>query len=175
VKTEGQIKQKVKQVIFRHRKEYVRHGLSRRPENCSYNERVHLPVHMANRATMGVCGHCFDGDTPRNLVCDSTMGGDRQAEGCSFFQERTSADDLKDEFNRKLGLNGPAVEIGYIAKEYPDVAALMWVMGPGKDANREEPAKELERQSNILAFFGDEEEPEEIPERPLVEEDHGEP
>jgi len=168
LKSEGQIKQKVKQVIFRHRKEYVRQGLSRHPENCQYNEKIHLPVHMANRATLGVCGHCFDGESPRNLVCDSTMGGDRQAADCTFFQDRNSAEELKDEFNRKLGIDGGAPrEIGYIAQEYPDVAALLWVLGPSKDTNKEEP--EPESESNILAFFGDVEEPDEVPERPLVE------
>jgi len=172
VKTEGQIKQKIKQVVFRHRKAYVQRGMARRPENCAHNERVTLPVHMANRASLGVCGYCPDGSSPNNVVCDSTMGGDRQAAECPYFGQRKSADALKDEFNRKLGLDGgtPA-EIGYIAKEYPDVAALLWVMGPGKGANREAPPPEPETQSNILAFFGDEDEPDHIPERPLVEEE----
>ena len=45
MKSAGQIKQKAKQTIFRHRKKYVEAGLSRRPQNCAYNERVTLPVH----------------------------------------------------------------------------------------------------------------------------------
>lgn len=168
MKTEGQVKQKVKQVIFRHRKAFVQRGLARHPENCTYNEKVRLPVHMANRATLRVCGYCPDGSTPNNVVCDASMGGERQAAECPYFEARRSADALKDEFNRRLGLDGSAVEIGYIAKEYPDVAALMWVMGPGKNANRDEPAPEP--QGNILAFFGDAEEPADLPDRPLVEE-----
>lgn len=169
MKSEGQIKQKVKQVIFRHRKAYMKRGLSKRPENCIHNHRVTLPVHMANRASLGVCGYCGE-DGPNNVVCDSTMGGDKQAAECPYFQERSSAEDLKEEFNRKLGLDGEKpVEIGYIAKEYPDVAALLWVMGPGKTVNREVPPPESK--SNILAFFGDEDEPDHVPERPLVEEE----
>ena len=171
MKTEGQIRQKVKQVVFRHRKEYVRQGLARRPANCAYNETVRLPVHMSNRATLSVCGHCPDGLGRNNVVCDATMGGDAQAADCPYFHERRSAEALKEEFNAKLGLNGSAVEIGYIAKEYPDVAALMWVMGPGRPVNTEPPPPEPEIQGNILAFFGDEEEPEDLPERPLVEEE----
>ena len=174
MKSEGQIRQKVKQVIFRHRKEYVVRGLARRPGNWEYNEKVRLPVHMANRASIGVCGYCPDGEMPNNVVCDSTMGGDRQASECQFFQERHTAEDLKEEFNVKLGIEGgPPREIGYIAQEYPDVAALLWVMGPGKASSREAPATEPESQENILAFFGDGEEPEDLPDRPLVEDDHG--
>jgi len=165
MKTEGQIKQKAKQVIFRHRKEYVRQGLARRPPNCLYNEEVTLPVHMANRATIHVCGY-YPGADRNNVVCDSTMGGDRQAAECPYFRVRRSPEALKDEFHDRIGRG-----IGYLAKAYPDVAALMWVMGPGKETSREEAESEPEpeNQGNILAFFG-EEEPEDLPERPLVEE-----
>ena len=172
MKTEGQVKQKVKQVIFRHRKEYVRHGLAKRPQNCAHNRRISLPVHMANRASIGICG---DDSIPLTCVCDSTMGGDRQAEECAYFTKRLAAEALKEEFNQKLGLDGSFVEIGYIAKEYPDVAALMWAMGPVKNVNRDEPTPP-ETQGNILAFFGNVEESEEsedVPERPLVDEKGG--
>lgn len=169
MKSEGQIKQKAKQTIFRHRKKYVEAGLSPRPQNCTYNTKVRLPVHMANRATLHVCGYAPDGSTPNNVVCDSTMGGDKQAAECPYFECRLEADALKQDFNQKLGIEGGAPkEIGYIAKEYPDVAALLWVMGPGKNSNSEEPAEE--EQANILAFFGNAEEPDDLPERPLVEE-----
>lgn len=174
MKSEGQIKQKIKQVVFRHRKAYIRHGLARHPENCRYNQKVRLPVHMANRATLRVCGYCPQGKSPNNVVCDSTMGGERQAAECPYFEAGRSADDLKDEFNQKMGLNGEApVEIGYIAQEYPDVAALLWVLGPRKPANVKEPEEE-KNEANILAFFGDGEDLEEVPERPLVE-GHREP
>jgi hypothetical protein len=178
VKSEGQIKQKVKQVIFRHRKEHIQQGLSRRPENCGYNEKVRLPVHMANRATLHICGYCPTGDTPNNVVCDSTMGGDQQAAECPYFENRLEAEALKDEFNRKLGIDGGIPrEIGYIAKEFPDVAALLWVMGPAKGGNTAAPEPVPEPQGNILAFFGDgdDDEPEDLPERPLVEDDDDDP
>jgi hypothetical protein len=164
VKTEGQIKQKAKQVVFRHRKEYIRQGLAKRPENCLYNEEVRLPVHMANRATIHVCGYRSEG-CRNDVVCDSTMGGDRQAQECPYFQIRRGAEALKDEFNGRISRG-----IGYLAKAYPDVAALMWVMGPGKEESARGPEVDPESRGNILAFFGDQEEPEDLPERPLVEE-----
>jgi len=168
MKSEGQIRQKVKQVIFRHRKEHVRQGLVKRPTNCRYNEEVRLPANMANRATIRVCGY-HPAEYRNNVVCDSSMGGDPQATECPYFQPLHSPEDLKEEFNAKLGLNGTTVEIGVIAKEYPDIAALMWVMGPAKNVNTEEP--DSSEENTILAFFGNGEEPEELPERPLVDDD----
>ena len=166
MKTEGQIRQKAKQVIFRHRKEVVRMGLARSPVNCKHNGSVRLPAHMANRAVLHVCQYASDGE-PNDIVCDSSMDGARQAAECPYFVCRRDADELKARFNADLGRG-----IGYLAKAFPDVAALMWVMGPGKDANRHEPEPEIEVQGNILAFFGeDEDEPEDLPERPLVEEE----
>lgn len=170
MKTEGKVKQKVKQVVFRHRKNFVVQGLARRPGNCRHNRTVHLPVHMANRATLGVCGYCHEEGESLDVVCDSTMGGDTQAADCPYFSPAKTAKELKEEFNAKLGLDGTAVRIGYIAKEYPDVAALMWVLGGNQNANTEAPPREDE--NNILALFGDgetEEEPESVPEQPLVE------
>ena len=165
MKSEGQIKQKLKQVIYRHRKNYVEQRMSRRPDNCAHQRRVSLPQHTGNRATIGVC-YCEE--FAEQSVCDSTMGGDLQAEECEHFKACNRADRLKDEFKRKLGLDGSVVNIGVIAKEYPDVAALMWALGPSKPVNKEDP--EEPGDSGILAFFGGPiEEPEELPERPLVE------
>lgn len=171
MKSEGQIKQKLKQVIYRHRKNHVERGMARRPGNCAYNHAVRLPVHTGNRAVIHVCGYCPDGSTPNAVVCDSSMAGDRQAQECPYFHNRTTAEGLKDEFKSKLGLDGSAVNIGVIARDYPDVAALMWALGPGKNANKKVPKDPDD--SGILAFFGEQlaVEPEEVPERPLVEDD----
>lgn len=167
MKSEGQIKQKLKQVIYRHRKNYVAQGLARVPENCCHNRVVRLPVHTGNRAVIRVCGlDLGEGDT-NDVVCDSTMAGEEQARKCEYFRECATAEQLKDEFKQKLGLDGTTVNIGVIAKEYPDVAALMWALGPGKPVDKKEPKPEG---PGILAFFGGPiEEPEEVPERPLVE------
>ena len=106
MKTEGQIKQQVKQVVYRRRKAFIRHGLARHPENCTYTERVKLPIHMSNRATLHICGYCSDGKTPNNIVCDTSMGGDRQAAECPYFEARRSAEELKAEFIYELTKNG---------------------------------------------------------------------
>lgn len=171
MKTEGQVRQKLKQVIFRHRKEFVHAGLARRPQNCAHNRTVRLPVHTGNRASLRVCNYRL-GDDEMNVVCDPTMAGDEQAQECPYFSCRQTASSLKEEFKAKLGLDGSSVQIGVIASEYPDVAALMWVMGPGKNVDVHDPD---EPQENILALFGSDalEEPERLPRRPLVEDGDG--
>ena len=168
MKSEGQVKQKLKQVIYRHRASHVEHGMARRPENCTYNRLVRLPVHTGNRATIRVCGYRPEGAPPLDVVCDPTMAGDEQAENCPYFVCCNTADSLKNAFKTKLGLDGTVVQIGVIAKEYPDVAALMWAVGPAKNVNKKAPADS--DGPGILAFFGDQgDEPDEVPERPLVE------
>ena len=165
MKSEGQVKQKLKQVIYRHRKSHVERGMARLPENCRSNRRVSLPQHTGNRTSLGVC-YCEEIADQR--VCDSTMAGDVQAQNCPYFEDLHTPEVLKDAFTRKLGLDGTVVNIGVIAKEYPDVAALMWALGPGKNANKKEP--EEPGDLGILAFFGEQlEEPDVVPERPLVE------
>jgi len=161
VKTEGQIRQKLKQVVFRHRKEHVKRGLAKRPENCEHNGAVRLPLHAANRTTLHVCRFVDDEGEWLNRVCDSGMGGVEQAQGCPHFSCRNTPESLKGDFGRRLGLDGTSVEIGYIAKLYPDVAALMWALGPSSGTSRD--ASEDPVDDGILAFFGaqDEDEPEE--------------
>jgi hypothetical protein len=171
MKREGQIRHKLKQVIFRHRKKFVEKGLSRRPENCAHNGVVRLPVHTGNRATIRVCQYRDeDTDEWNNRVCDSTMAGDEQARHCPYFECGNTPDVLKATFSKKLGLGGEEVKSGALAQEYPDIIALMWVL-ESEQKNKKKPD---EPKSNILAFFGSEEsEPEVVPEEPLLEDEDG--
>lgn len=124
MKSESQIRQKVKQATFRHRKRYVQEGLSCVPENCKHNKVVRLPQHTGNRASLRVCSL-----PDRNVVCDSTMAGVRQAQSCPVFTCKNTPEGLKKAFQEKLGLGDSSVEIGQIAKDYPDLVALLWVTG----------------------------------------------
>lgn len=168
MKTESEIKQKLKQVIFRHRKNYVQERLSRRPENCEHNRVVRLPVHTGNRASLRVCGYISDDGDTNDVVCDSTMAGEKQAQECPFFECGKDAKELKEEFKNRMGLGKEVVPIGVIAKEYPDVAALKWALDPGKT----DPEEPEEADTSILAIFG--EDPQNLPDRPLVEDEETE-
>lgn len=167
MRRESQIRHKLKQVIFRHRKKFVEHGLSRRPENCEHNRVVSLPIHTGNRATIRICDYADD-DTENDVVCDSTMGGEVQARACPYFGCCNSPETLKDEFSHKLGLGEGETQAGVLAKEYPDIIALMWVLGTGKQNGATPP----ESESNILAFFGsDDIETGSISDEPLLDEE----
>ncbi len=133
MKGEGQVRQKLKQVLYRHRKEFLREHLLRRPDNCKHNSVVHLPVQVSNRALVHVCSLVSQDGEWNNRVCDSLLGGDRQASQCPHYACRNTAEGLKAEFNERIGLGGSAVEIGRIAQDYPDAAALMWVLSPSPE------------------------------------------
>lgn len=149
MRREGQVRHKLKQVIFRHRKKFVEMGLSQVPENCKHNGVVRLPIHTGNRATIRVCRYVKDGDW-NNRVCDSTMGGEEQARGCPFFECSHTPESLKTEFSQKLGLGDSEVHAGILAKEYPDIIALMWVLGTPQPNDHPSNVSE----NSILAFLG---------------------
>jgi hypothetical protein len=179
MRTDGQIRHKLKQLIFRHRKKFVEKGLSQKPHNCKHNGVVRLPVHTGNRATIHVCtwgvGHVVepgkghDGENWNNRVCDSSMGGDEQAQECPYYEGCHSPESLKAEFTRKLGFGDNQTSSGQLAQEYPDLIALMWVLGTAKKKNGAD--NSMPEGDGILAFFGsDVEEPDEVPDEPLLEE-----
>lgn len=159
MKREGQIRQQLKQVIYRHRKRYVTEGLKQKPVNCKHNDVVRLPVHTANRATIRVC-RFQNGQGWNNRVCDSSMGGDEQAQECPYFDCKNTPKGLKEEFSSQLGLDGTPVVKGILARDYPDIAALLWVLGPGQSMRAQQ---EDEPRPDLLAFFNhdDKEEDEE--------------
>jgi len=172
MKRRGAIKHKLKQVIFRHRSKYVEEGLKRRPANCSYNAPIQVyDPSTTNKAVLRVC--LYDVSNRRrwnNATCDESLGGLEQCRKCPMFKARNEADDLKAEFATMLGIDGTEVDIGWIAKQYPDVAALMWVLGSEPQSDEPPPPVEDKRE-NILTFFGSTEMTEdEIPEEPLADE-----
>jgi hypothetical protein len=151
MKKSADVRHQLKQVIFRHRKRHVIEGMKRRPKNCKHNGVVQLPVHTSNRAEIHVC-RFQNGEGWNNRVCDSSMGGDLQARECKYFECENTAESLKDEIAEKMGLDGTPVKLGELARDYPDVAALLWVLGPNKHIRAQ---AEDEPNPNILAFFGD--------------------
>jgi hypothetical protein len=171
MKKQGSVRQKLKQVMFRHRSKYVEEGMKRRPANCAHNEivQVHDPS-SANRAGLRICLYGVsseDHDRWNNRTCDESLGGLEQCRQCPMFKNRSTSEDLKAEFATMLG----AGDIGWIAKQYPDVAALMWVLDSETQSTGSSP-KPKDKSENILAFFGGVELNEaEIPDEPLASDD----
>lgn len=142
MKTDAQVRQKIKQVLFRYRKKFVREGLAKAPENCSFNVSVRYPFHAGGR-TLRVCRYVDAKGEWNNVVCDRAFGGVRTAEGCPHFRCSNTSESLKEVFRERWQTE--PVEIGEIAKAFPDVAALMWAMAPCSE------------KTDVLTFFEGEE------------------
>jgi hypothetical protein len=164
VKRESQIRQKIKQVVFRHKKRFVQEGMKRRPANCKHNAVVRLPQHTGNRATIGVCRYYLEEVGWHNRVCDSSMAGDQQAEECPYFDCLHTPKMLKESFDKRLGLEGDRVEVAQIAEEFPDIAALLWVLGPSDEKNTPLVPEERSSNNSVIAVFGEDIEEESLDE-----------
>ena len=131
MQTRGKVKQKLKQAAFRHRKRFVAEGLNREPRNCKWNDALKTP----HGSEVRLCVYGQGSEDWNKVVCDPAFGGCEQAEVCEFFECRRTAEELKDEFENFAGMKGQ-VEMGRLSREYPDLAALLWVLSEG--ANDEE-------------------------------------
>ncbi len=104
MKNANQVKQKLKQVIFRHRKNYIKEGL-----------RIRGTLGDSSICSCDITSDCEHPDCVRKLVSELTN------------EEYVKI--LKIEFQRSVGgKDCPAVPIGEISKKYPDIAALLWVL-----------------------------------------------
>lgn len=120
MKSEGQVRQKLKQVLFRHLQKRLRQVFRRRSDNCFHNRQNDqgpgLPV-------VGVC--MFAGQ--ENRLCDGRMRGSLDPKTCPYWEPLRGKEDVKAEFRDLI----ESPDRGRIANEYPDVAALLWVLDDG--------------------------------------------
>lgn len=116
MKSEGAIRQKVKQVVFRHLKSEVESSQSRRPSNCKHN--FEEPVHGSVLRLCSLKESEF-------VVCDESRLGLSVASKCSHFCPRKTPEDVKSEFKTFLRDSSLAEK----ARRFPDIVALSWVLG----------------------------------------------
>lgn len=109
MRTESQVRQKLRQAVFRHRKREIIEHLSRVAANCSHNEG----------------GYCPFLDTD----CGPPRGKDL-AIGCPHFENSFDKEAFKEAFRAKL-----SSPLAVIAREYPDVAALIWVLSEDESSD----------------------------------------
>lgn len=122
MQTEGAIRHKLKQVRFRYLKRRLETGLAASPGNCAHNVGFSTPGHEDIR----VCGHGMGQPGWQGSICDERFGGCARAETCSLFQSRQSKDEIKDAFYAELS----GMSLPEIAYNFPDMAALLWVLAP---------------------------------------------
>ena len=120
MKSEGAIRHKIKQVRFRYLKRSIEDGLDRRPHNCRHN----AMLDGAGEAAVRLCLAQVDTQAPTVTVCDERHGGCDRAAACPLFAPTHTKDDLKSNFYRDL----EAMSFPEIAYNYPDMAALLWVL-----------------------------------------------
>jgi hypothetical protein len=142
VKTDAQVRQKLKQVLFRHLKRRLKEGLKQAPHTCVHNEEVELD----EGGSIGICRFSEAG-VPKNLVCDHQVDRGARARECPLWAPVQTKDDLKAEFQEFLDTG----DRGQIAAEFPDAAALMWVLDDGENIFDMTPEQAEEMAQEMLA------------------------
>jgi hypothetical protein len=132
VKTEGQIRHKLVQVRFRHLKQTLRNGLSRRPENCVYNRAVEMQE--------GEVHFCGVEDSLSRPLCDAAHGGLPRAAACPLFECRNNKEELRRDFFARL----KTATLAELAQDYPDMVALLWTLGDSSAFSEETEVVDLE-------------------------------
>lgn len=116
MRNEKEILRKIHQLRFRKMKRFLSQKLSVVPPNC---------VHNLDQRPLRVCTlfrEDLDPDTPY-LVCDEKLDGGLLCRSCKHFNPAPK-ERLKDTFNRQM--NDPQL----LTQNYPDLAALLWVLDP---------------------------------------------
>lgn len=131
MKSEGQLRHKIKQVTFRHLKRALEDGLSVRPCNCKFNMQL-----QGGGSPLAFCG-LSGTDTGTYTVCDEKFKGREKAQNCQLFQLRRSKDEIRSEFDTRLRTK----EIHTLAADYPDLVALLWVLDTDMTVPQEPPVE----------------------------------
>jgi len=131
MKSASAVKHQLQQVIFRYIKKQLRDNFRMDPETCVYNKRVVIgqPSKIAPQA-VGVCYYEKDESGPRFVICDSLVAGCQdQARSCPMWKARFTKEAIKRNFRNLL-----QGDKGLIAVNFPDIAALLWVLDTDEDA-----------------------------------------
>jgi len=117
MKGEGKVRHKLKQVLFRHLQKRIR--ALYRPSGC-----IHNKPGVFHEQALGMCQYSNRGK--HQIVCDADVEDCIQhAAKCSWFKPVQSKEEVKAAFKE---LASDPNKRGQLAFEYPDVAALMWVL-----------------------------------------------
>lgn len=120
MRDEGQVRQKLKQVLYRHLQKRLRDVFRRRPHTCFHNR----TYRVQGEVEIGVCTFQIEGK-PRLVVCDPrVLQGIEQAKACPWWTALRGKETVKAAFRDIL----ETTDRGRIAAEFPDVAALLWVL-----------------------------------------------
>jgi len=134
MRSQGQIRHQVKQVTFRHLKKRLRDLFKQRPDTCTHN--VEFP--LDDTSSVHLCGFMGMKGKPRHIPCDDRIPGcSDMARSCPFWEPLKTKAEVKDEFHALI----QGGDRGLIASQFPDLAALMWVLD---DPNEVPSVREVE-------------------------------
>lgn len=137
MKTEGKVRQKYKQAKFRARSSLLESRLAQKPCNCIYRSEVSTST---DTSRVVACNYGEITENPEWGVSVCTPG---ICSGCPSFVASDRSDELKEGFNRLVESAERGEGLGPLAATYPDLAALLWVVGTdAAPSTDEEPAPE---------------------------------
>lgn len=111
MRTEGAIRHKLGQIIYRLTKKEIERGLRQTTDNCLSR----LPIEDTD---LVICGHAD------NLHGTAKACDDACASNCPLFQLARDKQTIKEDVREFLGTS----TLAEIAQVAPDAAALMWVL-----------------------------------------------
>lgn len=142
MRTEQQIRHRLKQRRFRHEKKYLASMLARTHANCRHN----VQCETSYSTTVCVCNHPdnlqegqFDVSvgrltakqpTTKLPVCDKENNQDRAHE-CGLFETRQDKDTLKAAFRSQM--EALSQDLDKLSAHYPDLAQLVWMLKDDHD------------------------------------------
>lgn len=144
MRTEGAVQYKLKQVCYRHRKRLIEKNLRPLPSNCKFNGEPVYPEEVPEAKRSSLARICFyEGEVEwGGTVCDGEFGGSLLAKRCPCFQAKQTSEEVKENFAKFLR----TADIGDIAIEYPDIAALWWVLELAPEAFMDDPQESEDEQ-----------------------------
>jgi hypothetical protein len=132
LKTPSAVRQKLKQLRFRYIKKWLDTTLKVAPHNCAHNV-VFEPPNGAPEirccTLIRESGSLVKPPAIYGVVCDPRHGGLERAAACPHYKPLYEKDTVKREFYDELN----SMTLPQIAAEYPDMAALLWVLGEDSD------------------------------------------
>jgi len=114
MRPEGQVRQQLKQIIYRHRQHLLRCNFKHQPDSCIHSKKAALGQEQVGMCSLRVC-----------VICDQRMGNCLElAKACPLWEPRKTKKEIKEDFDRLV----TSTDRGQIAALFPDIAALMWVL-----------------------------------------------
>ena len=115
IKTESQIRHKIKQVMFRHRKKFIQRHMKNTPDRCKFNQMLNLGT-----GSVQICRKVNP-----SIICMDTQ----QSSNCTLYASTSEVDvqQLKELFYQSV--IDRSQRPSEFTAHYPDAAALIWALG----------------------------------------------